>query len=91
MDEEPVTITLDAERAIVLSDLLWRWEQPSGSPYPSDDCFESPAEVRVLIDLLRDIEAQLVAPFKSDYDKIVERARASLAEGFEDMTLRLEP
>ena len=88
MDEQPVTITLDGDRAIVLSDLLSRWEQPSDSPFPADECFESPAEVRVLIDLLRDLESSLVAPFRSDYAVLVEQARERLAAGFEDMTLR---
>lgn len=88
MNEEKVTIELDADRAIVLNDLLSRWEQEAGKPYPSDECFESAAEVRVLVDLLRDLEAELVAPLRSDYDAIVGGARARLAEGFEDMKLR---
>jgi hypothetical protein len=73
----------------VLSDLLWRWEQEAGKPYPPDDCFESPAEVRVLADLLRALEAELVTPFRSDYGDIVEGARARLSEGFEDMSVRV--
>ena len=89
MNEQPVTITLDGDRAIVLSDLLSRWEQPSDRPFPAEGCFESPAEIRVLIDLLRDLEAELVAPFRSDYGELVEQARARLAKGFEDMTLRV--
>lgn len=89
MDEQPVTITLDGDRALVLSDLLTRWEQPSGSPAPAEECFESPAEIRALIDLLRELESELVAPFRSDYSELVEQARARLAEGFEDMTLRV--
>ena len=89
MDEQPVTITLDGDRAIVLSDLLSRWEQPSDSPFPADECFESPAEIRVLVDLLRDIESSLVAPFRSDYAELVEQARARLTAGFEDMELRV--
>ena len=76
MDEQPVTITLDGDRALVLSDLLSRWEQPSDRPFPAEECFESPAEIRVLIDLLRDLESELVAPFRADYAELVEQARA---------------
>jgi len=88
MDHKSVTITLDADRAIVLGELISRWEHDADKPYPWDDCFESPAEVRVLLGLLGDLESQLTAPFRSDYGEIVERARARLADGYEDMTLR---
>jgi hypothetical protein len=36
MDDKSVTITLDADRAIVLSELISRWEHDADKPYPAE-------------------------------------------------------
>ncbi len=89
MDDPTISLTLDKDRAIVLFDLLARWEGENNAPFPAADCFESGAEVRVLVDMLRDLEAMLVGPFSPDYSDLVGRARAHLADGSEDMSLRI--
>jgi len=74
---ESAILTLSADEAVVLLDLLSRWsENRESAPAPS--CFESSAECAVLHGICCDLEAQLVAPFRHDYHRLVAEARKRL-------------
>lgn len=87
--ENGVTVELTPDEAIVLFELLSRWsgENEAGET-PSPACFESTAEGAVLNALLCLLEAQLVAPFKRDYNRVLIEARERLAGGWSYPTLR---
>lgn len=68
-----VTITLDSDTALVLFACLARW-----------DYDEEPLELRdageeyALLQVMARLESTLVEPFRADYNKSLERARAEL-------------
>ena len=66
-------IDLSADEAIVLFDLLSDWEESGATARLSD-----PAELAALSSVLCQLERQLVAPFKADYARRLEEARARL-------------
>ncbi|SDP06871.1 hypothetical protein SAMN05428967_1085 [Phyllobacterium sp. YR620] len=72
----------------MLFELLSRWCDPKATHKPSSICFESTAECAVLDRLLTDLEKQLVAPFKDDYNQIVEGARSRLVDLWDYPTFR---
>jgi len=87
--EDAASVDLTPDEAIVLFELLSRWSEtakPVETPAPS--CFESTAEVAVLNRLLCQLEAQLVAPFKGDYSRLLMEARERLASDWSHSTLR---
>lgn len=88
--EDAATIVLTPDEAVVLFDMIARWEHDQSKPFPPAECFESPAEILVVLNtVLRQLEKQLVAPFRADYGNYLEDARARLAAGHEDVTLRV--
>ena len=87
--EDGATVELTPDEAIVLFDLLSRWSGKNETgETPSPACFESTAEGAVLNALLCLLEAQLVAPFKRDYNRFLMEARQRLADGWSYPTLR---
>jgi hypothetical protein len=88
--EDAATIALTPDEAVVLFDMIARWEHDKSKPFPPDECFESPAEIVVLLNAVqKQLEEQLAAPFRADYGDHLEAARARLARGWEDFTLRI--
>ena len=85
--QDTAAIRLDRNEAVVLFELLSRWAAPKNSATPTAECFESTAEGAVLLGLLAELEKQLVAPFKSDYRQILEKARSALERRWEFATL----
>jgi hypothetical protein len=83
MADVDFSVTLDADQALVLFDLLARWEGDQDAPRPSDECFESAAEVRVLIDLFQKLDEALVhrLPAVEQYEVAVRQARLRVASG----------
>lgn len=81
-------IQLTQDESIVLFELLSRWCEDSKSPTPEASCFESTAEGAVLHGLLADLEKQLIAPFKADYDSLLNGARDRLKGNWDFPTLR---
>jgi len=71
-----------------LFELLSRWSDPQTTHTPDELCFESSAECAVLNGLLADIEKQLTAPFKPEYEQILADARSFLAARWNYPTLR---
>lgn len=86
--ERHFDIRLAGAEALVLFDLLSRWGHDGAKPSPDAACFESPAECVALMAVLAHLEEQLVAPFRNEYEKIIERARARLAEHAPYISLR---
>jgi hypothetical protein len=80
-------INLGSEEAVILFDLLSRWSTSKPSRTPGSACYESTAECAVLNNILCDLEKQLVAPLKPDYDLILARARKALAHQWDHPTL----
>ncbi len=83
MDAHQITVTLEANQALVLFDLLARWEGDKHSARPTDDCFESVAEVRALINLFQKLDVELVDTLSAvrDYEQAVSEARERVAAG----------
>lgn len=81
-------IQLAPDESIVLFELLSRWCEDSKASTPEASCFESTAEGAVLHGLLADLEKQLIAPFKADYDDLLDRARDRLKGNWDFPTLR---
>jgi hypothetical protein len=81
-------IHLSPDEAVVLFELLARWCYPKAAQTPGSACFESTAECAVLHGVLADLERQLVAPFRGDYDRIVKEARSRLAGRWDGSTLQ---
>ena len=69
-----VTVSLTADEALVLFDLLHRWEAGSGVTGP-----EHAAEQVALWNLSALLEGQLSEPFEARYSELVASARARLA------------
>ena len=90
MQDDPhgAVVQLTADEAVVLFELLSRWERDEGKDYPAETCFESAGEIIALMQVLAQLESQLAEPFRSDYHEILEAARQRLATGQEDFTLR---
>ncbi|MDZ5452301.1 hypothetical protein [Labrys sp. ZIDIC5] len=84
---DTVKISLDANEAIVLFELLSRWCDPKTDATPAGACFRSTAECAVLLGLLGSLEGQLAAPFKPDYEEIVAQARRRLEPLWDQVTL----
>ena len=70
--DTPLTITLDADEALVLSEFLWRYEQEERL------AVEHPAEGVVLTRLLGALERHLVAPFDPRFVELLDAARARI-------------
>ncbi|WP_077145512.1 hypothetical protein [Sphingopyxis sp. KK2] len=83
MVDTGLSVTLNADQALVLFDLLARWEGDKDAPRPSDECFESAAEVRVLIDLFQKLDEELVPMLSAceQYEDAVRQARLRVASG----------
>ena len=69
-----VTIDLTTAKALVLIDFLARFNKLEGF------AFEDQSEQRVLWDLEAILEKQLVEPFRPDYKKLLEQARAEVRD-----------
>lgn len=74
----PTTLTLSADEALVLFELLSRWSEDHAAARPSGDCFESPAEVGALLGVLACLESQLTEPLQANYADLLAAARARL-------------
>lgn len=85
--QDIVVIRLDGNEAVVLFELLSRWAASENSATPTSECFKNSAEGAVLLGLLAELEKQLVAPFKSDYQHILQKARYALEHRWESATL----
>jgi hypothetical protein len=72
--DTPLTITLDADEALVLFDFLWRYEQEERL------AVEDPAEGVVLTRLLGALERHLVAPFDPRFSELLGAARARIRD-----------
>jgi hypothetical protein len=84
MASADVSLTFDTNHALVLFDLLARWEGDKDAPRPSDDCFEHVAEVGALMELFQKLDAQLVGRFPEaggPYDQMVADARDVIGSG----------
>lgn len=68
--EEPVTIELSGDEALV----LFEWLSNRVTKESFDD-FDDQAEQRALWDLLAELEHRMVAPFREDYDLVLGEAR----------------
>jgi hypothetical protein len=86
--EDKADLCLSPDEAIVLFELLSRWIRDKPSATPGGECFESSAECVVLHGILCDLEKQLVAPFKSDYGRLLGDARKRIAKNYTWSTLR---
>lgn len=73
MSSEPLALTLTADEALVLFDVLHRWED-QGTVGPVED----EAEAVALWNLSASLESILVEPFKANYTELVASARARL-------------
>ncbi|MFW6599542.1 hypothetical protein ACQBAU_08700 [Propionibacteriaceae bacterium Y2011] len=74
MPETPVDLRLSADEALVLFELLHRWED--GDFY--DQAELEPGEATALWAVSGALEKVLVEPFESDYETQVARARQRL-------------
>lgn len=81
-------IKLSADEALVLFELLGRWSDSSDAPTPDATCFESTAEGAVLNMVLCDLEKQLVAPFRQEYEDLLNAARTRLEINWDFPTLK---
>jgi hypothetical protein len=69
MEDAVPTVTLDADEALILFEMLSRWnEDPTFAPADQ-------AEQRVLWNLCCALEEQLAEPFQPDYPAILAAAR----------------
>ncbi len=75
MQQGTVSLSLDAEEAIVLFELLSRWSN-DGALLETEDL----GEVVLLDGLLAKLENQLVAPFSPDYKQRLAAALAVLRQ-----------
>ena len=71
---EGITLTLNADEALVLLEMLSRWEDT----YPAREIVH-PGEEYVLSAILARLEKSLVEPFRRDYLELVSSARERLA------------
>lgn len=71
-----IDVTLSSDEALVLYDLLHRWEDTDW--YDRAELF--PGERTALWALSATLEALLVEPFEDDYGDLVDRARERLTE-----------
>ena len=76
MNGERVIIELSGMQALVLFDLLTRWEITDAD----DVHIEHQAEERVLWDILAMLESVLVEPFKPDYHDLLKLARQAVQD-----------
>jgi hypothetical protein len=90
MNDNPAgaIIRLTRDEAVVLFELLSRWESDEEKDYPPDNCFEAAGETSALLQILAQLESQLAEPFRSDYGEILKAARQRLSHGQEDFGLR---
>jgi hypothetical protein len=72
--EEPVSIELSADEAVVFIDWLWRFNKQGGHT------FEDQAEQRVLWNIEARMEKKMVAPLRPDYQILIAKARAQLRD-----------
>ena len=70
--DSPVKIELTLDEALVLFDMLHRFEKTERLE------IQHPAEEQALWGLSNLLERELVEPFMEDYDKILDQARARL-------------
>ncbi|MCB1416302.1 MAG: hypothetical protein KDJ64_07800 [Nitratireductor sp.] len=77
--ENVVTLKLSANEAIVLFDFLSR-EFDDNKANRIRTIFESDSEYWALNSVYGQLEKTLVEPFRSDYKKILEKARITLIE-----------
>jgi hypothetical protein len=70
--ESPVKIELTLDEALVLFDMLHRFEETEMLD------IQHPAEEQALWGLSNLLERQLVEPFRHDYGEILDQARARL-------------
>ena len=73
--EQSVTLTLSVDEALVLFDWLARWSD-TGVPAP----FVDQAEARVLWHVEAVLERSLVAPFREDYELLLNEARRAVRD-----------
>jgi hypothetical protein len=73
MAHEPVDLTLTTDEALVLFDLLRRWEGSGVVEPPRHE-----AEQIALWNLSAALESLLSAPFAQNYEDLVQRARQRL-------------
>jgi hypothetical protein len=78
LDPEEVTLRLTKAEALVLFEWLHRNEDRDKSKSADYYDIVDPAERTALWNLSCDLESALAEPFKSDYDQLVEAARAEL-------------
>ncbi len=79
-DKEPVMIELKRAEALVLFDLLARWESEKLKDTMQ---INYPAERRVLWDILARLESMLDEPFRPDYQDLVSQARQAVQDSEE--------
>jgi hypothetical protein len=72
--EGPVVIALSVSEALVLFDLLSRFNDLKGL------AFEDQAEQRVLWNLQSILERQLAEPFRPDYSELLKEARDAVRD-----------
>ena len=77
---QSVTLVLPPTEALVLFELLARWEQTDAACVP----LEYQAEHRVLWNILAALESTLAEPFMSDYQYWLDRARELVRDKEED-------
>jgi len=76
-DRPPATLSLCYEQALVLADLLGRWERDgTADSLP----FEDQAEQRALWDLAASLEPLVTEAFSTDYAQAVADARAAVRD-----------
>jgi hypothetical protein len=77
-DEGTVTINLSSSEALVLFELLARFEQSAVLQ------IEHPAEERVLEQVQAGFETTLVEPLRPNYQELLSKARADVCERWGD-------
>jgi hypothetical protein len=77
---QSATLVLTSAEALMLFELLSRWEQTDSASVP----LEHQAEHRVLWNILCTLESTLAEPFMPDYQFWLDRARELLRDEEED-------
>jgi hypothetical protein len=77
--EATVVIEIGKSSALVLNELLHRWEQSEDDTVVQ---IEHDAEWHALSIMTGALERQLVEPFAEDYNRILEQAREAIVEQY---------
>jgi hypothetical protein len=83
--QENVVIELSRDQALVLSHMLYRYQQTDRLALASN------AEFVALSSLAAQLNTALVGPFMSNYDELLNAARERLAGGYEGLAPCVEP